>query len=142
MKVNKSQAVWKGNLKEGSGQMSFEHSKISFPYSFKSRFADGDGANPEMLIGAAHAGCFSMAFSNMLTEEGFDPKEITTQAEVKLDSTDSGFKIISSHLTVTADIDDIDEQTFQRIAKSAKDGCPVSQALASLEITLEASLKG
>ncbi|MGV8095294.1 MAG: OsmC family protein [Mangrovibacterium sp.] len=141
MKVNKAKAIWTGNLKEGSGQMSFDRSTISFPYSFKSRFENGDGANPEMLIGAAHAGCFSMAFSNMLAEKGYEPKEILTTAEIKLESTDKGFSITSSHLIVEANVKDIDEETFQQIAKDAKEGCPVSKALASLNITLEAILK-
>jgi len=141
MKINKAKAVWTGTLKEGSGQMSFERSGVSFPYSFKSRFENGDGANPEMLIGAAHAGCFSMAFSNMLAEKGYKPVEILTTAEVKLDMTDQGPKITASHLIVEAEVGDIDEATFQQIAKEAKAGCPVSQALSSLDITLDAKLR-
>lgn len=141
MKISKAKAVWTGTLKEGSGQMSFDRSGVSFPYSFKSRFENGDGANPEMLIGAAHAGCFSMAFSNMLSEKGYKPLEISTTAEIKLDSTDQGLRITSSHLVVEAEIENIDNETFQKIAGEAKEGCPVSQALASVAITLDATLK-
>lgn len=141
MKINKAKAVWTGTLKEGNGQMSFDKSGVSFPYSFKSRFENGDGANPEMLIGAAHAGCFSMAFSNMLTEKGYKPVEISTTAEITLDSADKGLRITSSHLIVEAEVEDIDRETFQKIAKEAKEGCPVSQALASVNITMDATLK-
>ncbi len=141
MKVNKAQAVWTGTLKEGSGQMSFADSGVAFPYSFRSRFEDGNGANPEMLIGAAHAGCFSMAFANMLTEKGYKPKEIAATAEIKLESTGKGFAITSSHLIVEGEVEGIDEQTFQQIAAQAKEGCPVSKALASLDITMDAKLK-
>ncbi|MEN6457138.1 MAG: OsmC family protein [Prolixibacteraceae bacterium] len=141
MKTNKAKAIWTGTLKEGNGQMSFDRSGVSFPYSFKSRFENGDGANPEMLIGAAHAGCFSMAFSNMLSEKGYEPVEISTTAEIRLDSTDKGLRITSSHLIVEAKVGEIDEETFQEIAKEAKEGCPVSQALASVRITLSATLK-
>ena len=141
MKINKAHAVWNGNLKEGKGKMDFYKSGTSFPYSFKSRFENGEGANPEMLIGAAHAGCFSMALSNMLTEEGYDPVEVSTTAEIKLDSADDGFKIVGSHLIVEADIPGIDKDAFMQIAEKAKDGCPVSQALSALEITMDARLK-
>jgi osmotically inducible protein OsmC len=141
MKISKAQAVWTGNLKEGSGQMSFDRSGISFPFSFKSRFENGDGANPEMLIGAAHAGCFSMAFAAMLAEQGYTPGKISTDSEIKLDSSDDGMRIVSSHLTAEAEVDGIDEETFLKIAAQAKEGCPVSRALGTVQITLDARLK-
>lgn len=140
MKINKAKAVWQGDLKSGKGEMGFAKSGTSFPFSFKSRFEDGEGANPEMLIGAAHAGCFSMAFSNMLSEEGFTPDEVNTEAHVKLDQTDGGFKIVSSHLEVQGKVPGISEDQFKEIAEKAKEGCPVSQALGAIEITMSASL--
>lgn len=141
MKLNKAHAFWKGNLKDGNGRMQFENSDTEFPFSFKSRFEDGVGANPEMLIGSAHAGCFSMAFSNILAGEGHDPKEVKTVATIKLDQVDGGFKIVESHLDVEADVPGIDESKFQELATKAKEGCPVSQALASIKITMDAKLK-
>jgi len=140
MKINKAHATWKGNLKKGTGEMGFEKSKTNFPFSFKSRFEDGEGANPEMLIGAAHAGCFSMAFSNMLSEAGFEPEKVATTAEVKLDSVDGGFKITGSHLVVQAVVPGISEEKFSEIAEQAKVGCPVSQALSAIDISMEATL--
>ncbi|HKJ43187.1 MAG TPA: OsmC family protein, partial [Sunxiuqinia sp.] len=117
------------------------HGNVEFPFSFKSRFENGVGSNPESLIGAAHAGCFSMAFSNMLAEAGFEPTEVSTTAEIKLDTVDGGPKITESKLIVEAVVPGIDEAKFQEIAEEAKKGCPVSQALSSLKITLDAKLK-
>jgi len=140
MKINKAHASWKGNLQKGTGEMGFEKSKINFPFSFKSRFEDGEGANPEMLIGAAHAGCFSMAFSHLLSEAGFEPEKVETTAEIKLDSVDGGFKIIGSHLVVQATVPGISKEKFSEIASEAKSGCPVSQALSAIDITMDATL--
>ncbi|WP_163714138.1 OsmC family protein [Mangrovibacterium lignilyticum] len=140
MKINQAQAIWNGNLKDGKGEMGFEKSSTTFPFSFTSRFADGEGANPEMLIGAAHAGCFSMAFSNMLSEAGFVPEKVETVAKVKLDLVGGGFKITGSHLIVEAIVPNISAEKFQELAEGAKAGCPVSQALAAIEITMEAKL--
>ena len=139
MKINKAHAVWKGNLKEGNGQMQLDKSSIEFPYSFKSRFEDGKGSNPELLIGAAHAGCFSMAFANELSGAGFEVKEVATTAEIKLEP---GKGIVESHLIVEADVVGIGEDEFQKIANGAKENCPVSKALAAISITMEAKLKG
>ncbi len=110
-------------------------------YSFKSRMEDGTGTNPEELIGAAHAGCFSMALSAALGKAGFEPKSIHTQAAVKFDKVENGFSITKIDLTTEAEISDIDENKFQEIARDAKENCPVSKALAGTEITLTASLK-
>ncbi len=141
MKINKAKAFWQGNLKDGNGRMQFVNSDTEFPFSFKSRFEDGVGANPEMLIGSAHAGCFSMAFANILDGEGYAPKEVNTVAHIKLDQVDGGFKITESHLEVEADVPGIDEDLFQKLAIKAKEGCPVSQALGAIKISLDARLK-
>ncbi len=141
MKINKAHAFWTGNLKDGNGRMQFEKSDTEFPFSFKSRFEDGVGANPEMLIGSAHAGCFSMAFSNILDGEGFDPKEVKVVASIKLDQVDGGFKITESHLDVEAKVQGIDNDKFQELATKAKENCPVSQALSAIKITMDAKLK-
>jgi osmotically inducible protein OsmC len=140
MKLNKAHAVWRGNLKDGSGQMQLDKSSIEFPYSFKSRFEDGKGSNPETLIAAAHAGCFSMAFANELAGAGYEVKKIATTAEIKLDVGDGGAKISESHLIVEAEVKGIGEEAFQKIAKGAKENCPVSKALSAITITMDAKL--
>lgn len=133
-------AVWKGGIKEGSGVVSTQSGTLdNTQYSFKSRFESGKGTNPEELIGAAHAGCFAMAFSLMLGEAGYNPNRIDAKAEVSLVEDDGGFKIDAIALTVKADIDDIDADEFQKIANQAKDGCPVSKAL-NADISLDATL--
>ena len=132
----RADAVWRGGLKEGSG--SFSAGSLAGKYSFSSRFEGGAGSSPEELIGAAHASCFSMAFSNMLAQAGHAPEEVNTKADVTFVP---GTGITGSHLTVSARIPGISEEEFQRIAGEAKTGCPVSGALASIEITLEASLQ-
>jgi lipoyl-dependent peroxiredoxin len=110
-------------------------------YSFPSRFEDGAGTNPEELIGAAHAGCFSMAFSGGLAKAGFAPKQIQTEARVHLQKGDEGFKIARIELMTEAEVPGIDEKTFQEEAAKAKAGCPVSKALAGVQIDLQARLK-
>ena len=120
-------------MKLGSG--AFEGS-----YSFVSRFGDGPGSNPEELIGAAHAGCFSMALSHMLSEAGHIPDVVHTTAKVHIDKVGDGFKITSIELVTQGKVPGIDEETFQEKAEAAKEGCPVSQALAGTEIKLEAEL--
>lgn len=112
-------------------------------YSFSSRFEEGQGTNPEELIAAAHAGCFSMALSGDLGRAGYDPKQVQTTAKVHLTKGDGGFRITRIHLETEAEVPGIDEDTFQEVAEGAKKGCPVSQALAAVdEITLDARLKG
>jgi osmotically inducible protein OsmC len=103
------------------------------PYSFQSRFEEGDGTNPEELIAAAHAGCFSMALSGELGRAGHDPESVETEAVVHLEKTDGGFAIKRIELNTRARVPGIDEDTFQRAAQAAKEGCPVSQALAAVE---------
>jgi osmotically inducible protein OsmC len=111
-------------------------------YSFRSRFEEGPGTNPEELIGAAHAGCFSMAFSNMLAQAGHTPKSVKTTSRIHLETVDGKPTLTRSELVCEADVPGIDEKTFQRIAGEAKAGCPVSRALAALEISLDATLIG
>jgi osmotically inducible protein OsmC len=138
--IKKASAVWHGSIKEGGGTISTETGVLrEAPYGFKSRFENGKGTNPEELIGAAHAGCFSMAFSLMLGNAGFTADKIETQAAVTLDKVGEGFEITASHLTVSAKIPGIDDAKFQEIAAQAKAGCPVSKLLKAT-ITMDASL--
>ncbi|CAM5549395.1 OsmC family protein [Eoetvoesiella caeni] len=137
----KASAVWQGSIKEGGGTISTETGVLNeAPYGFKSRFENGKGTNPEELIAAAHAGCFSMAFSLMLGEAGFTPDKIDTQAEVTLVSNAGGFQITASHLTVTAKVPGIENGRFQEIAAHAKAGCPVSKVL-NATLTMDAKLE-
>ncbi len=140
MKKNKAHAVWKGNLKNGNGTMKMGSVDKELAYTFSSRFENGEETNPEELIGAAHAGCFSQAFSMLLSDEGYEPKSISTTAEVGLVKEDGGFKIKSSHLITEAEVPGIGEDLFRELAEKAKENCPVSKAL-SLEITMESKLK-
>lgn len=136
----KASAVWKGSLKEGGGTISTETGVLKdAPYGFKARFEGGKGTNPEELIGAAHAGCFSMALSMMLGNAGLTAKKIDTQAEVTLDKVGEGYEITKIHLTVVADIPETDAKTFEEIANKAKTGCPVSKLLKAT-ITMDARL--
>ena len=138
----KASAVWQGALKEGSGILSTgSGALVDKPYSFKTRFEGEQGTNPEELIGAAHAGCFSMAFSMILGMAGFTPDKIETTATITLEQKDGGFAITASHLDVTAVIPGIDEATFQDLAAKAKAGCPVSKVL-NAEISMVATLGG
>jgi osmotically inducible protein OsmC len=134
---HKASAIWKGTLVEGAGTMSTgSGALVEKPYSFRTRFEGEPGTNPEELIGAAHAGCFSMAFSMILGLAGFTPEAIETTATVSLDKVEDGFAITSSHLEVTATIPGIDDATFQDLAAKAKAGCPVSKVLnASISMT-------
>lgn len=141
MKTNKAHATWNGNLKKGDGTVKLDTSGKEFSFSFSSRFEDEKGTNPEELIAAAHAGCFSMAFSGLLSTEGYEPKSISTSAEVKIVKEGDGFKISESKLKTEAEVPGIDEDLFRELAKKAKENCPVSLALSSLKITLEANLK-
>lgn len=137
MPVRFADAQWNGTLKEGKGEMRTETGSYEGPYTFASRFEEGEGSNPEELIGAAHAGCFSMAFANTLDGEGYTPESISTRASVYLEDG----AIVRIHLDTDAEVPDIDEETFQSLAEEAKEGCPVSQALAAVdEITLDATL--
>jgi osmotically inducible protein OsmC len=140
MPVRKAEAIWTGSLREGRGDLSLGSGAFKGAYSFGSRFEGQAGSNPEELIGAAHAGCFSMALASALGKAGFAPKRIHTTANVSLDKVGDGFKITRILLQTEADVPNIDEKTFREHAENAKSGCPVSQALAGTEIKLEASL--
>jgi lipoyl-dependent peroxiredoxin len=134
-------AVWKGGLKDGQGRISTESSVLSdTQYSFSTRFEDGKGTNPEELIAAAHAGCFSMALSGQLGNAGMTAESINTTATVRLEKTDAGFTITAVHLDVTAKIPGADQQAFSTAANNAKAGCPVSRLLKA-EITMDAKLE-
>ena len=134
-------AVWKGDLKEGSGEVTVGDGVFSGSYSFSSRFEEGEGTNPEELIAAAHAACYSMAFSNMLSEAGHVPDSISTTAKVQLRPLDGKPTIASIVLEVEGAVPGIDEAAFLETAEAAKAGCPVSRALAGVpEITLDAKL--
>ena len=139
MKRNAS-AVWNGGLKDGKGTISTDSGVLSHnQYSFSTRFEDGIGTNPEELIAAAHAGCFSMALSGQLGQAGLTADSINTTASVTLEKTDSGFGITKVHLDVTAKVPGADQQAFETAANNAKAGCPVSKLLKA-EITMDAKL--
>ena len=137
-----AKARWQGTLLKGKGSMALGSGAFEGAYSFATRFEDAPGTNPEELIGAAHAGCFSMAFSMLLEKAGHPPKEIETEASVTIEKVEDGFKITRIDLATTADVPGIDAEEFQKQANAAKKGCPVSQALAGTEIHLSAVLKG
>lgn len=140
MPVRKAEAVWRGDLRSGRGTMKFGGGAFEGQFSFSSRFEEGAGTNPEELIGAAHAGCFSMAFSNELAKAGFTPDRVQTVANVHFGVVDGSAKIIRIDLECEAEVPGISEQQFQQIAAGAKTGCPVSKALAATEINLNAKL--
>ncbi len=138
MAVRKSEATWNGSLKEGSGTMKLASGRYEGPYTYASRFEEGAGTNPEELIGAAHAGCFSMFLASLLTNAGFTPDSIHTTASVHLGAGPTINKIV---LDCQAEVPGIDNAKFQELATQAKAGCPVSKALASVdEIVLNAKL--
>jgi osmotically inducible protein OsmC len=140
MPVRTADARWEGSLQEGNGWMAFGSGAFEGQYSYGSRFEEGTGTNPEELLGAAHAGCFSMQLSGLLGGEGHTPDEIETSARVHLDKQDGGFGITTIELDSRARVDGITEEDFQRIADDAKRTCPVSRALAGVEIELNAAL--
>jgi len=140
MPVRKASAVWEGSLKEGRGTVALGSGAFEGRYSFGSRFEEAGGTNPEELIGAAHAGCFSMALSGGLGRSGFTPKRVATSAKVYLEKVGEAFKITRIELDNESEIPGIDEATFREHAEKAKAGCPVSQALAGVEISLTARL--
>ena len=142
MATRSATAVWEGSLKEGKGRMKLGSGAFEGAYSFASRFESGTGTNPEELIGAAHAGCFSMALSAGLGRAGFTPKRIQTSAKVHLEKVGEAFRITRIDLDTEAEIPKIDAKTFQEQAEAAKKGCPVSAALAAVQISLNARLVG
>ena len=140
MAVRKAEAVWQGSLKDGKGTMKFESGAFEGAYSFSSRFEEGTGTNPEELIGAAHAGCYSMALSGGLGKVGVTADRIFTRATVTLGKVGDKSRITLIHLDTEVKASGIDNAKFQVIAEETKEGCPVSAALAGVEITLSARL--
>jgi lipoyl-dependent peroxiredoxin len=140
MPVRKAEAEWKGTLREGKGEIKVESGTFQGQYSFGTRFENGKGTNPEELIGAAHAGCFSMALSAGLEKAGKPAKRVHTTAAVHLEKVGEGFGITKIDLTTEAEVPGIDAAGFQEQAKKAKEGCPVSKALAGVQISLTAKL--
>lgn len=137
----KASAVWKGGLKDGKGSISTDSGVLSdTQYSFSTRFEDGIGTNPEELIGAAHAGCFSMALSGQLGNAGMTAESINTTATVTMEKTDAGFTVTEVHLDVTAKIPGASEEAFNTAANNAKTGCPISRLL-NTTITMNAKLE-
>ena len=135
--IRKGSAEWKGSLKEGKGTVSLESGVLKDEqYSYKTRFENGKGTNPEELVGAAHAGCFSMQLSAFLTEDGYEPNKVATTSEITFEDGE----ITKSHLILTADVPGVDKDKFDKIANKAKESCPLSKLLKA-EITLEYDLK-
>jgi osmotically inducible protein OsmC len=134
-------AVWQGNLKEGKGNLTTPSGVLNkTAYSFHTRFEDGNGTNPEELIAAAHAGCFSMALSAMLGGEGFTPTQLNTTANLTMENKDGGWTITAIHLDLRGQVPGIDQAKFEEIAAKAKAGCPVSRVL-NANITMSARLE-
>jgi lipoyl-dependent peroxiredoxin len=140
--IRKGSAEWKGTLREGSGTVSTESGRLSHaPYSFGTRFESAEGTNPEELIGAAHAGCFSMALSAQLSAAGIKPESIRTTSSVTLEKVGDGFSVTGVHLDVLARVPGVDRAAFDKAAHAAKTGCPISKLL-NAPITMEAKLEG
>ncbi|WP_114313637.1 OsmC family protein [Thermus caldifontis] len=141
MPVRRASAIWEGGLRNGQGLMKLQSQAFEGPYSFPSRFEEGPGTNPEELIAAAHAGCFSMALAASLEREGFTPKRVSTEARVHLEMVEGKATITRIDLVTEAEVPGITPDRFQEIAQAAKEGCPVSRALGAVKaITLEARL--
>ena len=140
MPTRTAEAEWHGNLTEGKGEVKLGSGAYTGPYDWRSRSADGAGTNPEELIGAAHAGCFTMALSAELSQAGHPPTRIHTTARVHLEKVENGFAIPRIELTTEAEVPGIDATAFQEHATSAKANCPVSKALAGVHIELKATL--
>jgi lipoyl-dependent peroxiredoxin len=141
MAIRTADAVWQGDLKGGKGNVKFGNGAFDGQYSFSSRFEEGMGTNPEELIAAAHASCYSMALSHGLAQAGHTPTEVRTTANVHLEKGDAGFSVPKIDLVTVAKVPGIDEAAFQEQAKKAKDNCPISKLLAAAEITLDAKLE-
>jgi lipoyl-dependent peroxiredoxin len=141
MKESHASAVWEGALRDGKGTMKLTQGNYEGPYSFASRFEQGKGTNPEEMLGAAHAGCYSMALTAGLSRAGFNPQKVQTEAKVILDQVEGGFGITRIELTTHATVPDIDEAAFQEQAENAKKNCVISKALGGVaDIQLNATL--
>ena len=138
--IRKARAVWRGTGRDGDGDLTTDSGVLAeTPYSFKTRFENEKGTNPEELIAAAHAGCFTMALAFQLQGAGYTPTELTTEAAVSLDPDGAGFKISKSALTLRADVPGLDRETFDKLAGEAEKNCPLSKVI-NAEITLDATL--
>ena len=140
MAIRSAEAEWTGSLKGGSGTMKFGSGAFEGAYTWSSRFEEGVGTNPEELVGAAHAGCYSMALSADLGAEGFTPKHIFTRAQVHLGKVEGKSRITKIHLETEAEVPEISVENFKKIAEATKSGCPVSAALTGVDITVDARL--
>ena len=140
MPTRNADARWEGSLQDGKGQLRTQTGSVDLPYSFSSRFEEGQGTNPEELIAAAHAGCYSMALANELSKAGHVPDSVETTAKVHLEKGDAGFSIPRIDLQTVATVSGIDDGEFQQIAEQTSKACPVSKVLAAAEITLDAKL--
>jgi osmotically inducible protein OsmC len=140
MSIRTASAVWEGDLAGGKGNVKAGSGVLNHPYTFKTRFEDAPGTNPEELIGAAHAACYSMALSHVLSEGGHKPTRVSTKADVTLEKVGDGPKITKILLTCEAIVPGIDDKTFHETANKVKTGCPISQALAATPIELKATL--
>ena len=139
--IRKASAVWRGTGRDGAGDLTTDSGVLSeTAYSFKTRFQDAPGTNPEELLAAAHAGCFTMALAFQLQTAGYTPTELSTQAAISLDPDGAGFRITKSALTLTAEVPGLDKETFDKLAGEAEKNCPVSKVL-NAEMTLSATLK-
>jgi lipoyl-dependent peroxiredoxin len=139
--IRKAKAAWRGTGRDGDGDLTTDSGLLhEAPYSYRTRFENRKGTNPEELLAAAHAGCFTMALAFQLQVAGYTPTELVTEAAVSLDPDGAGFKITRSALTLTADVPGLDKATFDRLAEAAEKNCPVSRVL-NAEITLAATLK-
>lgn len=142
MPVRKASAEWQGDLRSGKGTISTETGVIkNTPYNFTSRFESGNQTNPEEILGAAHAACYSMALANGLASAGFKVNSVITEDKVHIEKLESGFTITKIEVHTEASVNGIDDTAFQKFAEDTKKGCPVSKALASVDMTLSAHLK-
>ena len=141
MPVRTAEAEWKGDLAQGSGRMKTQTASFEGAYSLGSRFEESKGTNPEELIAAAHAGCFSMALAAQLARAGHSPDSVATTARVHIEKVDAGFSITKIELRTLAKVPGLDAAAFQQKAEAARTGCPVSKALESVDITLDAQLE-
>ena len=141
MVTRTSEAEWRGRVQDGSGSVTLGSGAFQGVYSFGSRFENANGTNPEELLGAAHASCFSMALSLLLTEAGYTPERITTSAAVRIERSGDGFAITRVDLVTEGDVPGLSASDFATHAEAAKSGCPVSKVLAGVEITLSAKLR-
>lgn len=142
MPVRSADATWSGDLQKGNGSVRLGSGAWEGQYTFDSRFEDGSGTNPEELVAAAHAGCFSMALANQLASAGYEPERISTTAEVHLTKTSAGFSIPQIDLRTDAQVPGISDEEFQRLAMETKSTCPISQLVRAADINLEAKLSG